>query len=57
MEKRYIEISHYVVKEGPTGGWSVSVRGAECAISCHDDKASVLAAAKRYVAADKRRAA
>jgi hypothetical protein len=53
--KAVIEIGMYVVKEGPTGGWRVFVTGSDEPISFHDDKASAIAAAKRYVAGDKRR--
>ena len=54
--KAVIEVDKYTVKEGPTGGWSVSIIGAVAPISIHDDRASAIAAARRYVASDERRA-
>ena len=57
MRKAQFEIGKYTVKEGPTGGWSVRVTGAPEAISVHETRADAVAAAKRYIAGDKRRAA
>lgn len=57
MRKAQFEIGKYTVKEGPTGGWSVRVTGEDQPISAHETRADATAAAKRYDAADKRRAA
>jgi hypothetical protein len=52
--KAIVEIGFYNVKEGPTGGWFVLPAGSTTAISVHDNKASAIAAAKRYDAGDLR---
>ncbi len=57
MRKAQFEVGAYTVKEGPTGGWSVRVTGAAEPISLHETRADAVAAAKRYVEADKRRVA
>ena len=57
MRKAVIEVGKYVAKEGPTGGWHVFIPGVSELISVHETQAEAVAAAKRYLAADKRRAA
>lgn len=61
MHKAVVQIGNYVVIEGPTGGWRVFPgtyeKHADQPISIHGDKAEAVAAAKRYQAGDKRRAA
>jgi len=53
------EVDGYRVKEGPTGGWSVSVPNGKPEpaepISRHETSSEARAAAKRYAAGDKRR--
>lgn len=56
MRKVQFEVGKYTVKEGPTGGWSVRVTGAEQPISVHETRREAHAAAHTYDAADKRRA-
>lgn len=46
--KAVFEIGKYTVKEGPTGGWSVSVTGAALPRSTHPDRAGAIAAAEFY---------
>lgn len=55
---RYVEqINDYViVREHPNDQWRVRMAGAEEYISAHARKADAVAAAKRYQAADRRRA-
>lgn len=54
VRKAVIQVGPYTVRERPTGGWALTVEGAEHPVGLHDHKDDAIAAAQRYVAEDSR---